>query len=508
MSAPKRVHELLLRSAERDPSRALIVERSGTRTYGEVLAAAYHVAAELLRFGLCPGDRVALLAKTSSFYVEAYFGILAAGGVAVPLNTAVDPATLGYFLDDCGARVLMVGPKMERLVAKAAGQLGAVELVAAPHAERLEHGVTSWTYAAGEAEPCGVEVEPTDPASIVYTSGSTGVPRGAVLSHRAICANVASILDYLALTAEDRALLVLPLYYVYGKSVLNTHVAVGGSVVVEDRFQYPKLALDTLEAERCTGLSGVPSTFNILLERTDFATREMPSLRYVTQAGGAMSPTVTRRLMEAIPDRKIFVMYGATEASARLSYLPPDELAEAVGSIGRPIRDVALTVRRPDGERCDVNEVGELVAQGPNLMDGYWNAPEETAAVLDDLGYHTGDLARRDGAGRFWIEGRKKDMIKVGGHRVGAQEVEHAIMATGRVTEVAVVGREDPILGEKLVAYVVTKDEPPDWKALGAALSERLAPYKIPTVWEARDALPKNESGKIMKKALRSDNSE
>lgn len=501
-----RVHELLLRSTARWPSRPLVIERSGTRTYAEVTAAAHHVAAELLGFGLEPGDRVALLAKSSSFYVEAYFGILAAGGTAVPLNTAIDPATLAYFLRDCGARVLMVGPKMERLVAKAADRLGEVELVAAPHAEKLKHGVASWTYSRGEGDPCAVEVDPAAPASIVYTSGSTGVPRGAVLSHAAICANVASILDYLELTEEDRALLVLPLYYVYGKSVLNTHVAVGGSVVVEDRFQYPKLALDTLDAERCTGLSGVPSTFNILLERTDFAEREMASLRYVTQAGGAMSPAVTRRLMAAIPDRRIFIMYGATEASARLACLPPEELSQAVGSIGRPIRDVVLTTRRADGSPCDVDEVGELVAQGPNLMLGYWNSPVETAAVLDEQGYHTGDLARRDAAGRFWIEGRIKDMIKVGGHRVGAQEVEHAIMGTERVVDVAVIGREDPILGEKLVAYVVLRPgDSLDEKAMGADLSERLAPYKIPGVWEVRDALPKNESGKIMKQVLRSE---
>jgi acyl-CoA synthetase (AMP-forming)/AMP-acid ligase II len=472
------------------------------------------LANRLLGWGLKPGDRVALLAQNSPLYVEAYFGILKAGGVAVPLNTASDPGMLAYFLRDCGARVLIVGPRMERLVHKSAKQLADVELVISPNAgklARLPCERVAWTDTqfggpdASDGRPT-LQLSADDVASIIYTSGSTGRPRGATLTHGNIAANVASIVEYLELTAADRVLQVLPFYYVYGKSVLNTHVAVGASVVIETRFQYPNVALDTLEAERCTGFSGVPSTFAILLNRSNLAKRELACLRYVTQAGGGMSPALTRRLMHALPERvQIVIMYGATEASARLAYLPPELLAEHVGSIGRAIPGVTLRVLRPDASECDVDEVGELVARGPNIMRGYWNAPEETARVLDDDGYHTGDLARRDAGGFLHIVGRTRDMVKAGGHRIATKEIEDAILEHDAIDEVAVIGVPDELLGEQVKAVAVLRPNAAlDLDTLAKFLSTRVPPYKIPRFLELRSELPKNESGKIMKQALHS----
>jgi long-chain acyl-CoA synthetase len=199
-------------------------------------------------------------------------------------------------------------------------------------------------------------------------------------------------------------------------------------------------------------------------------------------------------------------MYGATEASARLSYLPPDELAGAIGSIGRPIPGVELTVRRADETECAVDEIGELCARGANIMQGYWNDPEETARALGPHGYRTGDLARRDAAGRFWLEGRKKDMLKVGGHRVAAREIEDAILEHPDVHEVAVLGIPDELLGDKLRAFVVAREGAAvDAAALGLFLKDRLPGYKIPDRFDLRSELPKNESGKIMKEALRAE---
>jgi acyl-CoA synthetase (AMP-forming)/AMP-acid ligase II len=442
--------------------------------------------------------------------VEAYFGISKAGGVVVPLNTAADAHMLGYFLGDSGAKVLVVGSHLERLVRRLAGKLAPVTAVVAAEPAKLgdlgdDVDLVAATGPIHEVStPPSVQLTDEDDAAIIYTSGSTGRPRGATLTHRNLVTNTLTVVEYLALQPSDRVLAVLPFHYVYGASVLNTHVAAGATVVIENRFRYSNVALDTLEAEGCTGFSGVPSTFAILLNRSNLAERSLSELRYVTQAGGALSPALIRRLIEVLPRQQIFIMYGATEASARLAYLPPDQLADAIGSIGYAIAGVELRVLRPDGNECHTDEIGELVARGPNIMRGYWNAPEETARVIDAHGYHTGDLARRDGKDRLWIVGRREDMIKSGGHRIAPQEIEEAILEHPAVHETAVIGVPDELLGERIVAFVVPKVPTAlDELALGRFLGDRLPAYKLPRAIELRDDLPKNDAGKISKQVLR-----
>jgi len=501
------VHELLGAAAARAPeAEALVTHEPGAvrLTYAALAAAAARVTHQLLGLGVVPGDRVALLAHNGVEWVAGWYGALAAGAIVVPINTAADPHSLVHYLGDAGARVLIVGPRLERVVALAGERLGPITIIA--HGSLKLPSATVVPAATDGAAPA-VEVGPDDRAAIIYTSGSTGRPRGAVLTHANLTSNVAAIVAYLGLGAGERALALLPFYYVYGLSVLNTTVAVAGTVVVENRFQYPQVALDTIEREHVTGLSGVPSTYAILVNRTGFVerlARGLPALRWITQAGGGMSPTLTRALLDALGPRQLFVMYGATEASARLAYVAPSELAEALGSIGRAIPGVELTVRKPDGSRCADDEDGELYARGPSIMEGYWNDPDETARVLGPLGYRTGDVARRDRAGRLWLVGRARDLLKVGGHRVSAAEIEHAIVEHPAVHECAVIGVADELLGDKLRAFVVAKaGHTLDGNALGAFLKTRLPAYKIPSIIELRDDLPKNPSGKIMKEALR-----
>lgn len=504
------VHEFLEQGARRSPEQPFLVHEGRSTTYAEIDSRANALASTLVREGLEPGERVALLARNSPLYAETYYGVLKAGGVAVPLNTAADPTSLAYFLRHCGARHAVIGAGCERAAIAALGQGSAVEtmLIEKPVAARLlPEGLRAIpvdeAYAAAPSAPPDRRRIDLDVASILYTSGSTGRPQGATLTHGNLVANVSSIVDYLGLGPADRVLAVLPFYYVYGKSILNTHAAVGATVVIENRFQYPNTALDTLEQERCTGFSGVPSTFSILLHRSNLAERKLEHLRYVTQAGGAMSPRITRQLIEALPGKRIFVMYGATEAGARLAYLPPERLAEKIGSIGIAIPNVELTVRRPDGSEADVREEGELVARGSNLMRGYWDDPEATARVLDEHGYHTGDLGYRDEDGFLFLVGRKSDMIKAGAHRVSAKEIEEAILEHPAIVEAAVIGVEDEILGERIVGYVALRDGAAlDVDDLRKALKQRLPAYKVPSEIVVREELPKNESGKIQKRAL------
>jgi len=219
-------------------------------------------------------------------------------------------------------------------------------------------------------------------AAIIYTSGTTGRPKGVTLSHGNLAANVRSILQYLNLGPTDRVLNVLPFYYSYGNSVLHTHLAVGGTLILENNLLYPHNVLTTLARERATGFSGVPSTFAILLSRASLENHDLSSLRYMTQAGGAMAPALIERLRRAVPHIRFFVMYGQTEATARLAWLPPEMLDAKPGSIGIAIPGVRLELRDEQGRPVPTGETGEIWASGDNIMQGYWRDPEQTRKVI------------------------------------------------------------------------------------------------------------------------------
>lgn len=267
---------------------------------------------------------------------------------------------------------------------------------------------------------------------------------------------------------------------------------------------YPEVVLDSLEESQATGFSGVPSTFMIALNKSTIAKRELKHLRYITQAGGAMAPEVTRQLIAACPKQEIWVMYGQTEAAPRVTYLPPDMLEKKLGSIGIPVPGVEVKIVDSSGAEVPIGETGEIIVGGPNVMLGYWNQPEETAEVIRDGWLVTGDLARRDDEGYIYIVGRKREIIKAAGHRVSAKEIEECILECDKIVEVAVVGLPDEILGEAIHAVVVLKPNcEADEKEIQAWCQKRLASFKIPkTVWFVDD-LPKTQAGKINKLGLK-----
>jgi acyl-CoA synthetase (AMP-forming)/AMP-acid ligase II len=509
---PFLIHHFLEKHAQATPEQMACIHGEEVVTYDALERLANRVARTLKELGVRHGDRVALLIENSSAYVAAYYGILKCGAVTVAIYTTTTAKTLAYILNDCVVFTLLTQSKHLSLLDELGSQLPKLRSVVLLDAESEANSewprqiIGAQQIAQQPDHALNLALIDLHLASIIYTSGSTGEPRGAVLSHLNIVTNTRSIVTYLGLTPQDRIMVVLPFPYVYGKSLLNTHFAAGATIIIDNRFVFPNVVLKTMQEQAATGFSGVPSTYAILLGKSAVRKMEFPALRYLTQAGGAMAPTLIREVMEVFRGKKVFIMYGATEASARLSYLPPEDLPRKVGSIGKAIPNVELRLIKDDGEEARSGEVGEIVARGANIMQGYWNQPEETAAVLTQHGFHTGDLGRQDDEGFFYVVGRKRDMIKSGGNRVSAKEIEEIILEHPDILETAVIGVPDQFIGEAICAYVVPKNGVPvPAQILIDHCKERLPDYKVPRSVVVCDGLPKNASGKIMKEQLRAE---
>ena len=481
-------------------------------TYAELEAKTARMAGLLRACGVAPGDRVAVILDNGLDYLCAFFGILRAGGVVVGINPANTSRDIAYVLGNCSASTVVTQPRNLAVLKKALSTVPSVTgiFLSAPPVPGAEQGLPEtvsfrWLHQPPKSGPLTVSPLGSDDqlAAIIYTSGTTGKPKGVMLTHRNLAANTASIVEYLALTAVDSVMVVLPFYYSYGLSLLLTHTAVGGRLVIDNRFAYPNKVLETMEREQVTGFAGVPSTFAILVHKSSISRFSLDSLRYITQAGGPMAPALIKEIERLLPGLEVFIMYGQTEAAARLSYLPPKRLQDKLGSIGKAIPGVELLLLDRVGRPVPPGEVGEIVARGANVMAGYWNAPEATAVVLRPEGLRTGDLARMDEAGFLYIVSRKSDMIKSGAHRISPMAIEEILAEHEGVFESAAVGFPDLILGEGIALFVVPRD--------GAELTEfevlshcrkNLPRYKMPQLVVFASRLPKTSSGKIRRPVL------
>ncbi len=506
------VHDFLTESASRTPDAHAVIEPGEAFTYAQLDREATATAAMLVDAGVGLGDRVVLALDNSFDFIVSYFGILRAGAAAVPLAPGPRSDRLPRAIRDCAPTACIVDEATWPLLRSDSSERSwRTTFVAGRRGEFTptsdqDGGVDlRQARARARASDSSAPLPAEDGlAAIIYTSGSTGDPMGVMLTHRNITANTRSIVQYLELGPHDRVMVVLPFFYVYGLSLLHTHVAVGGTVVIDNRFLFPNVVLKAMQEHKVTGFAGVPSTFAILLHRSNLTAVSLPTLRYVTQAGGPMPPARIQEWHKALPNVPFFVMYGATEAAARLAYLPPEELFRRQGSIGRAIPDVELRVLREDGHVAAPGEVGEIVARGANISPGYWKAPEATRSRFGPEGYRTGDLGFADADGFLYLVGRKHDMLKVGAHRVSAKEIEEALHEHPAIHEAAVVARFDDLLGEAPVAHVVLRE---GTAASGAELISfaraRLPEHKVPVEVIFHAELPKKASGKIAKDVLR-----
>lgn len=493
----------LEQNALREPGRRALAEGERRIDYATLWTQATAFAHFLKSSGISRGDRVAVILPNCIEAVVACYGCWLAEAVVVPLNAQARSRDLEPWLRHSEARCVVHAHDHTDAIS-ACAPMGSELVRIRVGGKDADQDAMRWDpVMAASSATRAIEQSSNALAMILYTSGTTGAPKGVMLSHANLAANVDSIIQYLELTRDDSIVTVLPFYYSYGQSVLHTHLASGAFLVIEQNLVFPHLMVETVAREKVSGFSGVPSTFLLLLNRVPLTDYDLSSLRYLTQAGGAMAPAVAERLRDALPKARLFIMYGQTEATARLAWLPPDKLEEKSGAVGLPIPGVELEVRRENGERCDALEVGEVYARGPNVMLGYWRNPDATSGVLNNGWLKTGDMGHKDADGYLFLSGRRSDMIKTGAHRVHPKDVEEVIAELAEVGEVAVLGVDDDTLGQVIKAVIVRK--------AGASLSEvrikahcreRLAAYKIPKFISFADALPKTPSGKVRRAEL------
>lgn len=495
-------------AAER-PDAILLRTRGRTYTYSDTLRRVARVAAALRAAGTQRGDRVALLLEEYDQFFVSMLGVWLSGAVVVPLNTSL-PATDVAWLVGKAAPTHLVVPTAEAgetVAAAAAADAASAwpdpqRLIVAVDGDGMVRGLGDGPTPA-ELDLAGLEpVVEDELAMIMFTSGTTGLPKGVCQTLRAISSNASHVSRTLGLGEDDRIFINTPPYFTSGICHFLTLMAAGGGIAGQLGFYFGAGLLDEMEAQGCSGFGGAPAHLVRVVEPLE-EPREH-GFRFWVSSGDHLPLPVIEKFHRVLPGVELFNMYGLTEVSGRLCILPPAELDVRVGAVGRPIGDMRVVARRGDGAEADPGEVGELFVTGSLLMQGYLDEPEITARTLTAHGLKTGDFGRVDDSGCVWIEGRKDDIIKRGGEKVSIIHVQQALQGLGRFADVAVLAAPDDILGHVPVAFVVPF-EPEGFKAsrLLRELRGVLPSTSMPSRIIAVEAIPRTGSGKAIKAELK-----
>ena len=465
-----------------------VMGSKGSITYQDLFYRSKKLAL-YLNSSLGHGQNILLIAPNSIFFITSYLAIIKSGNVAVPLSPETEQVNLDYIQSQCQSTLVITTSFLKNKIS-----IREVTLFDEIDLDEIIERDSTGAQADWDETPSGSLAE------IIFTSGSTGKPKGVMISHKNLIANTASILEYLFLDQQDTMMVILPFYYCYGLSLMHTHLRVGGSIVLNNMFIMLGGVLHDLKQYKCTGFAGVPTHFQILLRKSDsFKTTQFPDLRYVTQAGGKLHNAFISEFMESLPGIRFFVMYGQTEATARLSWLPPEKLPEKIGSCGKAIPGVELRVVDEKGQLVKPGDTGEIIALGDNIMQGYYKDPELTERTLVNGWLHTGDLARIDDEGYLYLSARMKEIIKVGGRRVSPKEIEEVIVAMPDVIDCTIEAIPDDILGESMKATVIIKDSAVATITaddIRSWCASRLALYKIPQIIELKNTIKITATGK------------
>jgi acyl-CoA synthetase (AMP-forming)/AMP-acid ligase II len=523
--APRSLGDILERSRELGSSRNFLVLGDERLTHQQHYDRAVSLAAALVDdFGVEKGDRVAIAMRNVPEWSVAFFAVALAGAIAVPLNAFWNGAELAFALEDCGATLLVAdGERFERLGGEGA-TLDEVRLVGT----RLDDRKSTVTLPAGivpleellggPAAPPAVVVEPEDPVTIFYTSGTTNHPKGVVGTHRNMCANVVSLQFVgargamaagLPLSASPPGpavvLVPVPLFHATGcHSNLVAQAWMGGTVVLMRKWD-PEAALDLIERERVTGVSGVPTMAWELVNSPSVLRRDLSSLRSLGGGGAAAPPELVRRIRKVLPGCGSGTGYGMTESSSLTSSIGGADYAARPTSVGVPVPICDVRIVDDTGAEVAVGDVGEIWIKGPTVVPGYWRRPEETAWTFTDGWLHSGDVGRLDEDGFLYIVDRAKDMVIRGGENISSIEVEAALFDHPAVFEAAVFPVPHPVLGEEVGAVVrLQAGSEVSVEEVRAHVARLLAPFKVPAViWLTDRPLPRGATGKVQKRDLK-----
>ncbi|TYT23607.1 AMP-binding protein [Luteimonas viscosa] len=504
---------LRARAAERPQHTALVC--AGRRvSYAQLADTAERFASALVAEGFGNGERCVLFLDNRMETAAAIFGTLRAGGIFSVINPTTKADKLAYVLGDCEAAVLLTQASLLPVARAALARSPSVRRVVVVDAtddmaanERGWEAFVAPSPTLPEA-PRGIDI---DLAMLVYTSGSTGEPKGVMMTHRNIGHAAASITGYLRMAPDDVVLSVLPLAFDYGLYQLLMCVKLGATLVLEKSFAFPQKILPLLESERVTGFPLVPTMAALIVQLRNFKPGWAASVRFVTNTAAALPPAHIARLRALFPQARVYSMYGMTE-SKRCTWLPPEELDRRPDSVGIAIPDTEVWVAGDDGRPLPPDTVGELVVRGGHVMQGYWRNAEATDRALRPGRYpwekvlHTGDLFRMDAEGFLYFVGRKDDIIKSRGEKVSPKEVENVLYALPGVREAAVVGVPDEVLGRALKALLVVGGGVElAARDVIAHCAARLEDFMVPRLIEFRDSLPKTGTGKIRRAALQAE---
>lgn len=479
------------------PNKIGLIFEGRSFSYKELNERANCVANGLRDLGVRKGDRVALFLPNTPDFVVSYLGVLKLGAIVVSLNFALRQNEVRFILEDCGAVTLITSKELLENVPTDLPELAHI-LIADDDAQKER--ALSELMARASAEATAVTMARDDPAVIVYSSGTTGFPKGVVLSHGNVIWVAQAKEMYCGLRADDKALLFVPLFHCFGQNaVLNSIFNVGGTVLLHRKFSLQQTVQDIVQ-EQVTLFFGVPTTFILLLHQA--SPQDFRSVRYYFSAAAKMPIEIARQWHERM-GIVINEGYGLTETSPFASYNHIEKYK--LGSIGTPVTDVEMKIVDPEsGREARLGELGEIVIRGPNIMLGYWNQPEETDQTIRNGWLHSGDIGSMDEEGYFYIVDRLKDMVNVAGMKVYPAEVENVIYRHPAIAEVAVYGVPDAITGEQVEAALILRERQAvsDGEIL-ALCRQQLANFKVPARVRFVESLPKNPTGKILKRVLR-----
>ena len=518
---------LILQSSQKYVDKIAIDDNKQQLSYQQLNSAVDQLVNRLLSLGLPQGSRIGVYLPKQVEAVISFFAASRAGLVFVPINPLLKAPQVSYIAQDCNIKLMVTS-----------SQRGKILQGIYDECEDLDHLLLvddSTEFEVPQSISCHdfnkvnqdehIENKPfphsisQDLAAILYTSGSTGQPKGVCLSHQNLITGAQSVSQYLHNTADDIILAVLPLSFDYGLSQITTGLLVGAKVVLME-YLLPRDVIRQVEKHQITGLAAVPPLW-VQLSELEWPESTQHSLRYITNSGGAMPETTLQQLRQALPKTAPYLMYGLTEAF-RSTYLEPKELDQRPGSMGKAIPNAEILVLRPDGSECDADEAGELVHRGVHVSLGYWNAPEKTAqrfkplpqkaAYLPEIAVWSGDTVKRDKEGFLYFIGRQDDMIKCSGYRISPAELEDTVYQLEQVKEVAAIGIADKQLGQAVLLIIKPRGDAPEAddeadheetrKAIKRFCQQQLPNYMQPKYIEFVEQLPRNPNGKIDRKAL------